>query len=160
MRLEPVHALLNNPPLISAKIPSHIWDSFSGSLESLLSSPSSFGLPLSGWTVLYRFGSLLCLWEHMGQCRMLGTKKIHALPLFWAPCLRQVDGPEDWTDSTGTKGRYWAGTHYLDVRKYQQRYMRCHYCGKPPFSQGADELHLTQSPSFPFITFLGLFWNK
>lgn len=28
MRLEPARALLNNPPFISAKIPSHIWDFF------------------------------------------------------------------------------------------------------------------------------------
>lgn len=65
------------------------------SLESLLNSPSSSNLPLSEWTVLYSFASLLCLWKHTGQCRKLGTKNIHALPLFSAVCLDQMDGPGD-----------------------------------------------------------------
>lgn len=85
---------------------------FSCSLESLLNSPSSSGLPLSAWTVLYSFAHLLCLQKNMGQCRKLGTKKIRAMPLFSIPCLGQVDGWKDWTESAGTEGRKLARTYW------------------------------------------------
>lgn len=136
------------------------------SLESLLNSPSSSNLPLSEWTVLYSFASLLCLWKHTGQCRKLGTKNIHALPLFSAVCLDQMDGPGDWTESASTEGTelartYW-GICFVGCEKIPTKIHNCitvgnHLLAEVQTNTIQHSHHLSHLSEHHF---LGLFWNK
>lgn len=103
VRLEPARALLNNPPFISAKIPSHIWDFFFFSPTPLRAS-SILPASLASHCQQGPFCTILPACTAFGNIWGSAGSWVRR-PYFQPPCSGWTDGTEDQTDSTGTKGR-------------------------------------------------------
>lgn len=87
-----MHALLNNPPFISAKIPSHIWDFFPaplGASSILPAPPASYcqhGLFCTALPVCSAFGNV---WISAGSWAQRSVRYPFSQPRVWVRGMDQ-----------------------------------------------------------------------